>query len=224
MRKIGTISLSVLYALFLLGSIHHGTAFASAASKSAPKPPAVRMAALSALPPIEKGALFLGDSITAVQDLSDLLGMPVHNRGVSAITTGGVLDHLDTLLKGTPDRVFILLGINDIMFSVGRHHFTENYRSIIEKVRQLLPGSRIFAISIMPTNNAVFNTSVLVYNEVIKDIAARARITYIDVHSRMLKGASVDPEYVTDGIHLSRAGYILWKNVLDRYFLDDPPQ
>ena len=55
----------------------------------------------------------------------------VQNRGISGDTTTGVLDRLYTLNPNTK-RVFIMIGVNDIMRGVSEDIVFENYKKILK--------------------------------------------------------------------------------------------
>ena len=176
-----------------------------------------RLAALEALPPVRGGIMILGDSITASQDMADLFDMPIHNRGVSAFTTKDILVNLDGLFRGTPDKVFILLGINDILQLMGKDSFFENYRSILVKIKARSPKSKVYALSILPTASPQINTNVVDFNTALMNICVEQNIVYIDLYRHFAEGSSVNMKYVTDGLHLSSQGYLLFKDALAQY-------
>src|SRR5687768_11746755 len=63
----------------------------------------------------KEAIVFLGNSITAGTDWSELLQMEnVRNRGISSDITFGVIERLDEVTSGNPKKVFVLIGINDI--------------------------------------------------------------------------------------------------------------
>jgi len=66
-------------------------------------------------PNSKKDIIFLGNSITAGAEWSELLqNQHARNRGISGDITFGVLERLDEVTEGKPAKVFILIGINDI--------------------------------------------------------------------------------------------------------------
>ncbi len=79
----------------------------------------------------EAKIMMLGDSITDEGEWSELWGEVVQNRGISGDTTSGVLDRLYTLNPNTK-RVFIMIGVNDIMRGFSEDLVFENYKKIIK--------------------------------------------------------------------------------------------
>jgi lysophospholipase L1-like esterase len=202
-----------VFMLFFIG-LNHITVLAS--DENMQRPLNNRVAALSGLPPVQGGVMILGDSLTASQEFSDLFNTPIHNRGVSGFTTGAVIDNFNSLFRGVPDKVFILLGINDIILSKD-NRLLENYRQIIKKIKNASPESKIYVISILPTMSDKLNAAVLKFNNMLLDTTSKEQLTYIDLHQHLLKGQYIDPKYVTDGLHLSGEGYLVMRDVLAQF-------
>jgi lysophospholipase L1-like esterase len=181
------------------------------------KPSNARIAALAALSPVNKGIVMLGDSISSAQDLSDLFGRPIHNRGVGGFTTNDAVNNLNSLFRGTPEKVFILLGANDALHNVGPIQFATNYRTLLTIIKKRSPASQIYVLSILPTSFPVANNSVFIFNNALKKISSTFNITYIDIHSHFLKGKLINPAFTVDGIHLSSSGYASLRNLLRMY-------
>lgn len=59
--------------------------------------------------------IFLGNSITNGAEWAELFNnYSVKNRGISGDTCEGVYDRLESILRGHPRKVFLLIGINDL--------------------------------------------------------------------------------------------------------------
>ncbi|HVE60837.1 MAG TPA: GDSL-type esterase/lipase family protein, partial [Chitinophagaceae bacterium] len=98
--------------------------------------------------------IFLGNSITAGTDWSELLKMNnIRNRGISGDITFGIWERLDEITSGKPKKVFILIGINDISRNIPDSFILKNYRGIIERVKKASPATKIYFHTLMPVNN-----------------------------------------------------------------------
>ena len=82
----------------------------------------------------EAKIMMLGDSITDEGEWSEFWGEVVQNRGISGDTTSGVLDRLYTLNPNTK-RVFIMIGVNDIMRGFSEDLVFENYKKNIKFIQ-----------------------------------------------------------------------------------------
>jgi lysophospholipase L1-like esterase len=176
--------------------------------------------------PVRKGRIiFLGNSITEFGNWKKLLAdSTVINRGIAADNTFGVLDRLDDVLIRQPHKLFIKIGINDIAQGIPSSIIVKNIITIVTRVKNKSPLTKIYVHSILPTNdNAkneypdVFNKNELVsrINEQIKQASASG-FTYIDLNKELSdKNGKLDTKYADpDGLHLNEVGYKIWIRLL----------
>lgn len=175
--------------------------------------------------PVTKGAtVMLGNSITNGANWAELLENPlVINRGVSGDNTFGVLNRLDQITAMKPDKVFILLGINDLArgFPVGM--ILKNYRRIVETIQQQSPATRIFVQSILPTNSD-FNDfknhqnkdlQIREVNAGLKLMAVELNVVFIDLYPHFLNDqGKLSTAFTNDGLHLTGPGYLRWVEII----------
>ena len=172
----------------------------------------------------DKGCtIFLGNSITAGTDWTELLNMNnVCNRGISSDITFGVLERLDEVTSGKPKKIFILIGINDISRNIPDSHILNNYRRIIQKIKGSSSSTKIYFHSLLPVNNTFpvrnhFNKDehILFVNAGLKNIAKEHDISFIDLYPHFLNADNkLDKKYTMDGLHLNADGYKLWAAIL----------
>ncbi|NEU07241.1 sialate O-acetylesterase [Flavihumibacter sp. R14] len=170
--------------------------------------------------------IFLGNSITANTDWSELLGLSnVKNRGISGDITFGVLERLPEITEGKPAKVFILIGINDISRNIPHSRIVSNYEKIVSGIKANSPVTKIYIHTLLPTNNTYdkfknhYNKDeeILNVNKAIKDLAQKAKITLIDLYPHFLDSEKkLDKRYTIDGLHLSPEGYQKWKEILEK--------
>ena len=167
--------------------------------------------------------IFLGNSITAGTDWSELLNMDnVCNRGISSDITFGVLERLDEITSGKPKKVFILIGINDISRNIPDSIILANYRRIITTIKWSSPSTKIYFHTLLPVNNTFtarnhFNKDehILNVNAGLKNIIKEQGIFLVDLYPHFLNAENkLDKKYTTDGLHLNAAGYKLWASIL----------
>lgn len=175
-------------------------------------------------PNSSKDIIFLGNSITAGVDWTELLERAdVKNRGISGDITFGVLERLDEVIEGKPAKVFILIGINDISRNIPDSIILRNYRTMIARIKAGSPKTKIYFHTLMPVNNEFtqfknhYNKDehILFVNEALRKMAAAEKITIVDLYPHFLNAdKKMDKQYTVDGLHLNAAGYAVWKNVL----------
>lgn len=177
-----------------------------------------------AYPNSSKDIIFLGNSITAGVDWTELLERSdVKNRGISGDITFGVLERLDEVIEGKPAKIFILIGINDISRNIPDSVILRNYRSMILRIKSGSPRTKIYFHTLMPVNNEFtqfknhYNKDehILYVNEELRKLAAAEKITIVDLYPHFLNAdKKLEKKYTVDGLHLNAAGYEVWKEVL----------
>lgn len=164
----------------------------------------------------------LGDSLTHAGAWGELLGGEfVRNRGIGGDTTLDVVARLDDVVALQPDKIFILIGINDLKSRFKQDEILSNYDQILKTLKTGCPSSRIYAQSVLPTHNDIFVVNyrdVELLNEGIRGLAESHGATYIDLYPAFaIYGNQLNPKFFVDGIHLTPAGYLLWARLLKPY-------
>ncbi|RYZ45177.1 MAG: sialate O-acetylesterase, partial [Chitinophagaceae bacterium] len=173
-----------------------------------------------------KDIIFLGNSITAGVDWVELFGNPgVRNRGISGDITFGVLERMHEVTEGAPEKVFILIGINDISRNIPDSVIVGNYEKMIRQIKKESPKTKIYFQTLMPVNNSFtqfknhYNKDehILFVNESLKALAAKEKITLIDLYPHFLDSEKkMDKRYTIDGLHLNAEGYMVWADILKK--------
>ena len=176
------------------------------------------------LPSSDSDVIFLGDSLTDECEWAELLGNPnIQNRGISGDTTDMILNRLDKIVDSKPKKIFLLVGVNDfINFGKSVEKTVESYKNILIIIQNGTPNTQVFIQSILPVNNKyenrVNNKKILEYNLNLRELAKDFSFTYIDLFSRFSDVQNeLDPRYTLDGIHLNGQGYLVWKEVIEKY-------
>lgn len=171
--------------------------------------------------------LFLGDSITERYNFKKYL--PNHNiinSGVGGNITEDIINGLDSrVYKYKPDKVFILIGINDIVYTdLSDKEITNNIEFIAKSIKKELPKTKIYIESIYPVNykytNKVYKEEILNknhnkriknINKLIKKMCKKNNYKYINIYSSLniLFQDKLFRYYTTDGLHINRLGYRL---------------
>jgi lysophospholipase L1-like esterase len=168
------------------------------------------------------GIVFLGNSITEFGKWKLLLGdSAVVNRGIAGDNTFGMLHRLDQVIALRPAKLFVEAGINDLGQGVPVGMIAGNIGSIVQYVRVKSPGTRVFVLSVLPTNDRAKEDYPEVYgkNAVASELDRRLKgeaeqygFVYIDLAARVADGnGNLKTEYAQpDGLHLNEAGYRLF--------------
>jgi lysophospholipase L1-like esterase len=180
------------------------------------------------LPKSNADVIFLGDSITDEGEWAELIGKPnIKNRGISGDTTDGVLNRLDEIVKSQPQKIFIMIGINDLMSHKSINQILTDYKYILSNLQNQIPNTEVFIQSVLPANNKISrywqnNNNILKLNIGLKKLAKELenQYQYIDVFSYLLDSENqLDAQYTLDGLHLNGQGYLVWKKVIEKYVL-----
>lgn len=174
-----------------------------------------RQSQLEKLPIGSNDILFIGDSITNEGEWSDWFPTAtIRNRGISADTTSGVLRRLPGLLETPPQAIFLMIGINDLIFlERSPEQVLSHYQQILTLIKQRAPQTQVYVQSVLPVSDAVFpglNPKILQTNQGLADLAASLDYRYVDLHPLFVVNGQLDGAYTADGLHLNGAGYARW--------------
>ncbi|HXC04713.1 MAG TPA: GDSL-type esterase/lipase family protein [Bacteroidia bacterium] len=184
-----------------------------------------RMAEFTAQPRTQGHIVFLGNSLTELFNLEILGDSTLINRGITGDFTEGMYSRIDEVISLQPSRLFMEIGINDLVEHVPVKDVIRNYKATIERVKEKSPSTRIYIQSILPvrmedswlTSTADVNEVVLEANEALKKLATEEQATYVDLHDNFYTNGAINPRLTWDGVHLVDEGYGIWKNLLQPY-------
>lgn len=150
----------------------------------------------------------------------------IKNRGISADITDGVLYRLDEVVESYPDKIFIMIGVNDIAKNLNTNYITTNYRKIIDTIQQKSPNTLIYIQSVLPVNDKYTrfanhvnkSAEILELNKEIKMIAKEYQLPYIDLFTLMVNPeGKLREDLTSDGLHLNGKAYLIWKKAIEKY-------
>lgn len=180
------------------------------------------------LPVTSSDIIFLGNSITNGGEWAELFDNPhVKNRGISGDVCMGVYDRLDAILKGSPAKIFLLIGINDLDRGASADTIVERIGLIVDKIQKTSPDTKLYLQSVLPVSDHynMFNghTSrwqvIPEINSGLVRLAADRGVKYIDLYSHFVDNATgkMNIEYTNDGLHLLGKGYKKWVGIVKPY-------
>lgn len=180
------------------------------------------------LPVTSSDIIFLGNSITNGGEWAELFDNPhVKNRGISGDVCMGVYDRLDAILKGSPAKIFLLIGINDVDRGASADTIVERIGMIVDKIRKDSPSTKIYLQSVLPVSDhyKMFNGHTSCWqvvpeiNKGLVRLAADRGVKYIDLYSHFIDNTTgkMNIEYTNDGLHLLGKGYKKWVGIVKPY-------
>jgi lysophospholipase L1-like esterase len=174
-----------------------------------------------ASPPPLGGIVFIGSSsIHAWANLAaDFPGVPVLNRGFGGSTLADVVYYADRILFPYRPRLVVLYaGDNDLTLGRTPERVLGDYRVFVARLRAACPGARVVFVAIKPSPaRRIYIDRMRETNRLIQaEIARDSLQAYVDVFTPMLDATGQPrPElFVADSLHMTRAGYLLWRALL----------
>ena len=183
---------------------------------------AQRASRFESLPPVRRGIVFLGDSLTDGGEWAEVFGdATIMNRGIPGDTTRGVLARLDAVTAGAPAKVFLMIGVNDLEAGAPVDDIAANVGRILAAIKAQTPETAVFVQSALPVREALVsgpirNADIAALNRRLEAVSAEHQARYVDVASALADGSGeLDARYTLDGIHLTGAGYSVWKRAIE---------
>ena len=174
-----------------------------------------------ASPPSGGGVVFVGSSsIKNWADVaSDFPGVPVLNRGFGGSTLADVVYFMRRIvLPYQPRLVVLYAGDNDMVEGRTPAQVLADYRAFASQLRSALPNARLAFVSIKPSpsRRSYLDRMRDTNRRIRAEIARDSLQAYVDVFTPML-GSTGQPRpelFQADSLHMSRAGYLLWRSIL----------
>jgi lysophospholipase L1-like esterase len=176
------------------------------------------------LPLSKKDIVFLGNSLTDIGEWAEIWQNPrVKNRGISGDNSFGVLARIEEIAVYQPQKIFLMIGINDIARNTPVETIVGNTAAIIDRVKKRSPQTQFILQSVLPTNNLFKeflrhqnkDMAIQQLNQALARLAQEQKIVFVDFYPLFLDATGkLSPTFTNDGLHLTGAGYALWKKTL----------
>jgi lysophospholipase L1-like esterase len=234
LKTVFAISIALnLVMLFYVGSGYRALSFdnlarhfqadAEVAQSSGNPPPGKRpyymrrVSQFEELPVTDKATVFLGDSITEEALLHELLpGFDVRNRGIRGDRTTALLSRIDEITRAQPEKLFLLIGTNDLRSGASESEIVANVLKLIEATRLASSETEIYVQSVLP-RGAEFRDQIELLNrqleEAIKDSAVWINLYPVFVDT----DGSIRNTFSNDELHLNGRGYLAWRDQIRPY-------
>ena len=173
-------------------------------------------------PPPSGGIVCIGSSSmrgwhdTIKEDLAPLSLIP---RGFGGSNMNDALHYTDRIvLPYKPRAVVLYEGDNDIAHGISPEKVAEKFQAFSTKVHEALPYCRIYVLSIKPSIRrwALWPKAQTANGLINAQCAKDKRLTFVDLAPGMLdeQGSPRKEIFKEDMLHMTRAGYVIWRDTL----------
>ena len=183
-----------------------------------------RVSHFRTLPQTKDDIIFLGNSISDGGEWSELFNdLQVKNRGISGDITAGVLHRLDEVYSRKPAKVFLLIGTNDLARGVKADSVVSNILWIADLIKAKSPATKLYVQSIFPVNESFGKfaghmskrSEIAEVNRVLRENAPAKHYTFLNISAALSDSTGrLNSAYTNDGLHLTGAGYLKWKETI----------
>ena len=219
---------STLLVAFLLGPSWAAAAIPSADWSEAMAAFAREDAARPSPPGV---VLFVGSSSIRLWSTvaADFPGTPVINRGFGGSYIADSVGHFDRLIAPHQPRLVVFYaGTNDLAAGKTPEAVAGDFRAFCDLLHAARPKARIIYISIelSPARWQFREKFALTNTYIAAFCAADPRRRFLDANAAMLTpDGQARPEFFqADQLHLSPAGYAVWRRLLAPLLQDDTPR
>lgn len=162
--------------------------------------------------------VMLGDSLTARGDWNRLIPTArLRNDGIDGDTSLGVLNRLHAITGDRPARVFLMIGINDLMREEPVAQVAERIQLIALTLRANGIAPIVQSVLHVSAREAPINRNVNALNSLLRDWCAAQGITFVDLAGRLAADNALPAAYSADGLHLNERAYAVWADVIRPY-------
>jgi lysophospholipase L1-like esterase len=175
----------------------------------------------------------LGDSLTyRFEGLHTVPDCEMHNFGMDGAVTGDVLAGLGRVLAIRPDKIFLQIGINDVLslyclwseaepdLRAALEGIARTHAAICLDLRRKTPQSALHVCSLMPVACGIdscgrANKAIRMLNGMYEKTARDAGAIFINLYDKVADGdGGLGADYDLDGVHLRSAAYAVWLETL----------
>lgn len=177
--------------------------------------------------------VFLGDSITEYYNLENYYEDDYNyvNSGVGGNQTHDILKDMNNrVYVYNPSQVFLLIGTNDIRYSVEDEKIVDNIVKIIKGIKKNRPRAKIYLESIYPINDTDndkinnelidrrTNEEIMKINKNLKKKCKEEEVEYIDLYNELIdEDGNLKLDYTKEGLHISDEGYEKVTEIIKKY-------
>jgi lysophospholipase L1-like esterase len=141
------------------------------------------------------------------------------NQSISGETTSQILSRLHYFSQTRPQTTHVMAGINDLKNGVSDVQVLDNFQQILIRLHQQHPQTEIVVYSILPTRwDNLSSDRISHLNQALGRLARYQGAQFVDLQPSFADAqGQLRRELTTDGLHLTIAGYDLWRAALVSY-------
>ena len=176
------------------------------------------------MPDRKKEIVFLGDSHTELGEWQEMLPRQrVINRGINGDNTYGVLNRLDEVVSSHPAKIFLMIGVNDLIQDITDDYTLRNFERIVSQIMVHSPKTELYILSILPVNEAMLpagykrltNEKIRELNRKILLFAETEKIPFVNMYEVFAdETGQLRAPLTWDGLHLKAGAYLDWVGYL----------
>ncbi|MCR5251456.1 MAG: hypothetical protein K6E50_12705 [Lachnospiraceae bacterium] len=166
--------------------------------------------------------VFVGDSLVARCNWAELYpDLNVKNRGIGADTIIGVRARVQSIIDTQPEKVFLEIGINDILMGRPVDVVVEYYGLLLDEFGMY--DCKLYVTSILPvaaSQNDSYRILVdtMDVNRQLAEMCEQRGLVFIDLWPAFAgEDQAMRDEFYYDGVHLNATAYKNWKEHIDAY-------
>jgi lysophospholipase L1-like esterase len=175
----------------------------------------------------------LGDSLTYRFDrLHTVPDCEMHNFGMDGAVTGDVLAGLGRVFAVRPDKIFLQIGINDVLsmyclwseaepdLRASLEGIAGRHETICLTLRRGAPQSALHVCSLLPVACGIdsygrANKAIRMLNGMYEKTARDTGAVFINLYEKVADAdGGLGADYDLDGVHLRPAAYAVWLEAL----------
>jgi lysophospholipase L1-like esterase len=175
------------------------------------------VSSFEAFPLVPDDIVFLGDSITEGGPWEELFpDLRVRNRGIGGDTSDGVLRRLEQVTRAEPDKLFLLIGTNDLYRGDSEDELVANIIEILDRLKQETPDTEVYLQSVLP-RAADYRERIEALNARLAEVALEHGSEWIDLYPHFVdpETGAIRAELSNDELHLLGPGYALWRDQIE---------
>ena len=144
----------------------------------------------------------------------------IRNRGIIGDEALGICQRLFQILPGTPQKLFLMAGINDVSHDLSTDSVVSLITKVIEKIQTESPRTKLYIQSLLPINESFGRYKTMTgktdlipeINRKLEALAKEKKISFIHLFPLFTEKNSnvMRKELTTDGLHLTEEGYRIW--------------
>ncbi|RXI50981.1 hypothetical protein DP124_10970 [Clostridium tetani] len=168
-----------------------------------------------------KDSIILGDSISEGLSFYEVLDTNnvIAKKG---LTLYKAQKEVPNIVVKNPKKLFIFLGNNDLFEeNLTKDQFIKQYSSLVNTIRQNVPNTKIYILSILPVSNSAEKENsflnrerILSFNNAIKYMAEKHNLNYINTLPVIQSRENL---YEQDGIHFKYDFYKYLLSYVENY-------